>query len=106
VHERLEAVGDVGSLRGTIVHTPYRDITHHVMKIVKYAKWGAEDLHARGRSAGLWTMSARPAWRFARDYLVYSGWRDGIPGFIATALSAFAAFLKYALLFTHARTER
>lgn len=99
VHEHLEPVDDVGALRGTITHYPYRDITHHVMKIVKYARWGAEDLRARGRAATLWTMAARPAWRFFRDYIVYSGWRDGTPGFIASVLSAFAAFLKYALLF-------
>lgn len=99
VHEHLEPVDDVGALGGTIIHYPYRDVTHHVTKIVKYARWGAEDLRARGRTASLWTMAARPAWRFFRDYVLYSGWRDGGPGFIASALSAFAAFLKYAFLF-------
>ena len=49
-------------------------------KIVKYARWGADDLHARGRTAGLWEMAARPSWRFIRDYIVYSGWRDGVVG--------------------------
>jgi glycosyltransferase involved in cell wall biosynthesis len=99
VHEALEKIDDVGSLAGMIMHHPYRDITHHVAKIVKYAKWGAEDMRACGRSAGLWELAMRPAWRFVRDYFVYSGWRDGIVGFIAAALSAFAAFLKYAFLF-------
>jgi len=103
VHEHLEPIDDVGRLAGTIVHRPYRDIAHHVGKIVKYAKWGAEDLHARGRTASLWTMAARPAWRFVRDYFFYSGWRDGSAGFIASALSAYAAFLKYAFLFAKSR---
>ena len=44
VHEHLERIDDVGTLTGPIVHRPYRDITHHVTKIVKYARWGAEDL--------------------------------------------------------------
>ncbi|HEY9230172.1 MAG TPA: hypothetical protein VIP11_26200, partial [Gemmatimonadaceae bacterium] len=104
VHEHLEPIEDVGTLEGTIIHHPYRDVTHHVTKIVKYARWGADDLHARGRTAGLWELSARPAWRFFRDYLVYSGWRDGAEGFVASALSAFAAFLKYAFLFAKGRT--
>lgn len=103
VHEHLEAIDDVGTLSGTVVHYPYRDIAHHVAKIVKYARWGADDLYAQGRRAGLWQLSARPAWRFCRDYIAYSGWRDGTVGFVAAALGAFAAFLKYAFLFSRSR---
>jgi len=99
VHEHLEPIDDVGTLTGAVIHHPYRDIAHHVNKIVKYARWGADDLYARGRTAGLWEIAARPAWRFLRDYIFYSGWRDGVVGFVASALSAFAAFLKYAFLF-------
>ena len=104
VHEHLERVDDVGSLSGAVLHHPYRDISHHVAKIVKYAKWGAEDLYSRGRRANLWAIVTRPAWRFVRDYVFYSGWRDGTIGFIASALSAFAAFLKYAFLFAKGHT--
>jgi glycosyltransferase involved in cell wall biosynthesis len=103
VHEHLEAIEDVGSLTGPVIHHPYRDLSHHVTKIVKYARWGADDLHARGRRAGPWEMTARPFWRFVRDYFVFSGWRDGAVGFIAAALSAFAAFLKYAILFARSQ---
>lgn len=106
VHEHLEPIDDVGTLAGTMIHNPYRDLAHHVAKIVTYARWGADDLYARGRTAGVWQMSARPAWRFARDYIAYSGWRDGAPGFIAAALSAFAAFLKYAFLFIRSQSPR
>jgi glycosyltransferase involved in cell wall biosynthesis len=104
VHEHLEAIDDVGSLTGPIIHYPYRDLGHHVAKIVRYARWGADDLHARGRRAHVWQLAARPAWRFIRDYVVFSGWRDGSVGFVAAALSAFAAFLKYAFLFTRSRS--
>src|SRR5581483_4093898 len=74
VHEHLEPIEDVGALAGTIVHEPYRDLAHHVSKIVKYARWGADDLHARGRRAGYLALTVRPAWRFVRDYIVFSGW--------------------------------
>ena len=104
VHEHLEPIDDVGTLTGAIIHHPYRDLTHHVTKIVKYARWGADDLYARGRTAGLWELAARPAWRFTRDYVFYSGWRDGVVGFVASVLSAFAAFLKYAFLFARRHT--
>ena len=104
VHEHLEAIDDVGALTGPIVHHPYRDLTHHVSKIVKYARWGAEDLHARGREARMRDLVGRPAWRFVRDYFVYAGWRDGAVGFVAAALSSFASFLKYAFLFSRSRS--
>ncbi|HTE45481.1 MAG TPA: glycosyltransferase family 2 protein [Gemmatimonadaceae bacterium] len=104
VHEHLEPIDDIGTLTGPIIHHPYRDLSHHVSKILTYARWGADDLYARGRRAGVWDMTARPAWRFVRDYVVFSGWRDGAVGFVASALSAFAAFLKYAFLFAKRRS--
>jgi Glycosyltransferases involved in cell wall biogenesis len=106
VHEHLESIDDVGTLDGQIIHYPYRDLAHHVAKIVRYARWGAEDLHARGRTAGAWEVVVRPAWRFARDYIVFSGWRDGLIGFVASAMNAFASFLKYAFLFSRSHATR
>ena len=99
VHEGLELQGTAGSLAGAVIHRPYRDVAHHVAKIMKYARWGAEDLRAKGRRPSVWALATRPAWRFIRDYFLYSGWRDGIQGFIAAVLSAFASFMKYAFLF-------
>lgn len=104
VHEHLEPIDDVGTLTGPILHYPYRDLAHHVTKIVKYARWGADDLAARGRTAGFWELVMRPTWRFLRDYVVFGGWRDGMVGFVAAAVSAFAAFLKYAFLFARSQS--
>jgi (heptosyl)LPS beta-1,4-glucosyltransferase len=100
VHEHLDALDDVGTLDGTLLHHPYRDLSHQVAKIAKYAQWAAQDLQARGRRATIWDLLSRPAWRFARDYFVYSGWRDGRAGFIVSSVSAFSVFLKYACLLT------
>jgi glycosyltransferase involved in cell wall biosynthesis len=100
VHEHLDALDDVGTLDGTLLHHPYRDLSHQVLKIAKYAQWAAQDLHASGRRATLLDLLGRPAWRFVRDYIVYSGWRDGRAGFIVSSVSAFSVFLKYACLLT------
>ncbi len=99
MHERIETNG-VGSLDGELIHYPYRDLAHQVVKIAKYAKWAADDMRARGRRARTSDVVLRPAWRFARDYFVYSGWRDGRAGFIVAAVSAFSVFCKYACLIT------
>ena len=99
VHEHLETVSSVGDLDGRILHTPYRDLDQHLRKIVKYARLGAEDLHARGRKARLWELVMRPGWRFLRDYVGYGSYREGLFGLITSSLSALAAFLKYAFLY-------
>jgi glycosyltransferase involved in cell wall biosynthesis len=98
VHENLEVVDDVGTLDGALLHYPYRDVSHQVSKVAKYARWAADDLRSRGRRPRLSDIIVRPAWRFVRDYVVMSGWRDGAPGFVVSAVSAFSVFLKYACL--------
>jgi len=80
-------------------HRPYRDLTHHLEKMIRYARWGAEDLYECGRRAGAWDLTGVPAWRFFREYVIFSGWRDGRPGLVVATLSACAALLKYAFLF-------
>jgi glycosyltransferase involved in cell wall biosynthesis len=99
VHENLESIDDVGSLRSQLEHRPYRDLTHHLEKMIRYARWSAEELHASGHRAGTWDMIVAPAWRFFREYVIFSGWRDGRPGFVLAKLSACSAILKYTYLF-------
>jgi len=98
VHEHLERVPDTGELSGCIRHAPYRDLTHHLEKIILYARWGAQDLHARGRRATAWDLTARPLWRFARDYILAGSFLDGRVGIVASVLTAYSGFLKYAYL--------
>ena len=98
VHENLASAGNVGYLDGALRHYPYEDLSHQVLKIAKYSKWAAQDLRARGRRGSLVDVIARPVWRFVRDYVFYSGWRDGRAGFIVAAVSAFSVFCKYASL--------
>jgi len=105
VHERLEAIPDVGDLRAPLRHVPYRDLTHHLEKMIVYARWGAQELHARGRRATAWDLLGRPAWRFVRDYVVYGSWRDGRFGLVTSLLTACAGFLKYAYLWELERAE-
>lgn len=100
VHENLTAATDVGPLEGALIHYPYRDLSHQVAKIATYAKWAADDMRRRGRRATVADLLARPAWRFVRDYVVYSGWRDGAAGFIVAVVSAFSVFCKYACALT------
>ena len=98
VHENLESIQDVGELDGPILHRPYDDLSHQIVKIAKYSHWAALDMKARGRSVSIADLTVRPAWRFVRDYIALSGWRDGRAGFIVAVASSFSVFCKYASL--------
>lgn len=98
VHERLQNLDNVEALDGDLLHYPYRDLPHHVMKVARYSRWAADDLRARGRRTTPLDVLVRPFWRFVRDYVVFSGWRDGRAGFVVSVVSAFSVFCKYATL--------
>lgn len=98
VHEHIDGLDEVGSLDGALLHRPYRDLSHQVLKIATYASWAARDLRAKGRKGRVWDLFSRPAWRFMRDYVFMNGWRDGAAGFVVAWVSAFSVFLKYACL--------
>lgn len=106
VHERVQVSRETGTLEGHILHHPYRDLQHHLQKMVRYARWGAEDLHERGRRAGPWELLMRPGWRFFREFVLTRGYREGSFGLLMAGLSATSTFLKYAFLYAMRLTSR
>lgn len=97
-HPGLQGVTDVGVLACQLDHTPYRDLHHHIDKLITYGWMGAGDLAARGRRARWTDLALRPAGRFWRDYLLAGSIFDGRLGLVHAGVSAFGVFLKYARL--------
>lgn len=95
VHEHLEVIADVGDIEEPIHHRPFRDFPHYIRKVVLYARWGADDLRARGKRVGLVDVLVRPWWRFTRDYVLWGAFLDGFPGFLVCAYAGVGTFLKY-----------
>jgi (heptosyl)LPS beta-1,4-glucosyltransferase len=98
VHEKLEPVADIGTLAGEIDHDPYRDLSHHMAKMDRYARWGAEQLWREGKRATAFDLAFRPAWRFLKAYLLGLSILDGKFGLVTAMLGAQTAFMKYAHL--------
>ncbi|MEO8199161.1 MAG: glycosyltransferase family 2 protein [Gemmatimonadota bacterium] len=98
VHEGLEKVVEPGRLEGCLTHIPYRDLSHQLEKMERYAKWGAMDLRERGKRASIWDLSTRPFGRFLRAYLLQGNAVDGRFGLTTSMLGAYGTFLKYAHL--------
>ena len=98
VHESLSVDGAVGQLTGELQHYPYRDIADHLETIGRYTTYAAQQMRDNGRHAGLLQMAAHPPLAFLRNYILRGGFRDGVPGFIISALNAYYVFLKFAKL--------
>src|SRR5439155_14288395 len=79
-------------------HTPYKDLGHHLDKLIAYSRMSAADLDARGRRASFSDVALRPALRFWRDYVLHGSIFDGRLGVIHAGMSAAAVFFKYAFL--------
>lgn len=105
VHEHLERRGDAGRLDGVLHHVPYRDLTHHLAKIDRYATWAARDLRDRGRRAGVADLLFRPPMRFFRMYVLQLGLLDGWHGAALCGMAAVSVLLKYARLWELQRRD-
>ena len=98
VHEYLEPVDDVGRLEAPLLHEPYRDLAEQIDKMNRYARWAAEDLHARGVRATAWQLVGHSLGRFLRSYVLQGSIADGRRGLVSSVLGGYTAFLKYAHL--------
>lgn len=92
-----------GELTNELDHTPYRDLGHHLDKIVAYSRMSAADLAAQGGRASFSDVALRPAFRFWRDYILHGSILDGRLGVIHAGMSAASVFFKYAFLWEKQR---
>jgi glycosyltransferase involved in cell wall biosynthesis len=103
-HPGLEIpMSEQGELTHELDHTPYKDLGHHLEKIVAYSRMSAADLAAQGRRASFSDLALRPAFRFLRDYIAHGSFLDGRLGVIHAGMSAASVFFKYAFLWEKQR---
>ncbi len=106
VHADMETSGPTPTLRTPLLHYTFPSFTAYLEKLHRYALWGAADLFRAGRRAGAIQVALRPAWRFARTYVVQGGFLDGTHGLVLCALQAYGTFLKWARLWEWRRFEK
>jgi len=105
VHEAVTVRGAVGNLRGEIQHYAYRDIADHLETIDRYTTLAARQMREDGRSAGIAQIAGHPPLAFLRNYIARGGIRDGVPGFVISAMNAYYVGLKFAKLWELQRRE-
>lgn len=93
---QLPTTAKVERLQHEAYHWSYRDLADQVDRIQDFSSIQARVNHGRGRAHALRDMILRPPARFLRAYFLKQGFRDGVPGFVIAAATAFHVFLKYA----------
>jgi glycosyltransferase involved in cell wall biosynthesis len=105
VHEAVKADGRVGTLRGELLHYPYRDISHHLQTIDRYTTLAAQQAAERGRRASALDVLVRPMLAFLRNYVLRLGFKDGQAGLVVSLLNSHYVLLKFAKLWDLGRRD-
>lgn len=97
VHETVvPATGDIGKLKGYLLHYTHRDYGHGLTKASNYAWLGSKKYFRKGkRSGGLILALVRAFWTFFHIYVLRRGFLDGSIGFIVAMTYAQVNFNKY-----------
>jgi len=98
LHAKIVVDGEVSVLKNKYLHYTYRDISDQIQTIDKYSRIAAEDMAQRGEKFSFFKLLFHPPFRFIKEYLLKSGFRDGLPGLIIIVSTMFYVFIKYAKL--------
>lgn len=98
LHAKIVSKGKVQSLRNQYLHYTYRNISDQIQTIDKYSQIAAEDMVREGEQFSLFKLLFHPPFRFIKEYLFKSGFRDGFPGLVIIVSTMFYVFIKYAKL--------
>ncbi|HEY5700545.1 MAG TPA: glycosyltransferase family 2 protein [Gammaproteobacteria bacterium] len=104
IHAAPKVNGSVQRLNACFEHYGERDVHTKVEKINAYSS-GLAAYKAKGRQRpNPWPMVFYPPLFFLRIYVLKRNFLNGWAGFIASVVSAFYAFLKYAKRYEHQRS--
>jgi len=106
VHEKVVLNGQVGYLKGEILHYSYNSIKQYFEKSEVYTTLGAEKAYKENKKAGWYNIVFRPPVAFIKHYIIKLGFLDGMEGFIISVLSAMAVMVKYSKLREIIRREK
>jgi glycosyltransferase involved in cell wall biosynthesis len=98
-HDKMEVDGNVGRLKGKLLHYTYNDLAHHFLVINKYTTIAAKRLFENGQKAHISDITIRPIFSFIKKFIIKLGFLDGLAGFVIAISTAFYTFSKYLKLY-------
>lgn len=99
VHETVLLDGPCGKLRHPLFHYSFRSVHAHVEALQRYTSLSARQDRLQGKRFPMHRLLGSPGVMFLKLYVLKRGFLDGVPGLIASVLSAFHEFIKYAKLY-------
>ena len=103
VHEEMVVDGEIGELRGALLHHSVRSLGQYGEKMERFSSLWAEDRYRRGRRASALTVALHTLGRFLRMYVLQGGFLEGGHGLIVALQGSYSVFLKYAKLWERSR---
>ena len=95
VHEFLKVDGNLGYLKGDLLHYSYPNLSTHLKKIDLYTSIYAEESYKAGKRFSFFKLFTSPIASFLRRFLFKKGFLDGFHGFIISSMASYYTFLKY-----------
>ena len=93
LHEKLEVRGPTGYLTDHLIHLPPFGMAKAVYKQNLYSEHHARVLHDAREQFRLHRLLLGPLRAFLRTYVLRSGWREGLVGWIVSMRAAYSSFL-------------
>lgn len=98
IHENLLISGEVGALQGHFDHYTERQIVDHFRKFNLYTTLAARQKRKSIEHVHWYHLLFNPLIVFLKTFLLRSGFRDGMRGFIFAVFASMYTFVKYAKL--------
>lgn len=98
VHEGFDCDGSVGYFQNPVLQHPWPSLAVVLAKTDRYTTLMAKRYFEAGHRAGFRQLVLNPLGAFLKKYFVQQGFREGVVGFLVSALHAYYTFLKYAKL--------
>lgn len=92
-----------GHLKGNILHYSFYTVREHVLTAYKYVDISARAKAKRQAKFNPLKLCFSPLWTFISGYFLKQGFRDGFFGLLIAVTSAYASFMKYALVLYYKR---
>jgi glycosyltransferase involved in cell wall biosynthesis len=94
-HETLHTSGRIDDLSGAITHDTHPTVDAALSRVGRYSEHLAPD-RARRKRIRAYHVFTHPGAAFFRKYVVQSGWRDGVHGFLIASIHAGVKLAVYA----------
>ena len=100
VHSEIKAEGELGFLKGKLVHNTYKDLNHYLEKVHRYSLWSAMDFDKKTGPINFYHVLIKPGFKFFQFYILKRGFLDGFAGFAVAALASYSVLLRFLQLWS------